>query len=190
MELLKSCRLLLIGLAAVTYFSLPTLSNATLINITINPTTGQPANDINFGLLGNNSPTTNFNFLGSDVSLYNSSFGTSLLAPTFDGYANYENLSGATTVSLTGFAYAVLHYGKGPGGAGKGGGIVFLSLSGMTGNYTFAANGSGPNGFGGLSSIRLFAADGSATVPDGGATVAMLGTALLGLGAMRRFIKR
>lgn len=187
---MRHFRLLLIGLAAVAFFGSPTLAKAVLINITINPTTGQPANDINFGLLGNNSPTTNFNFLSSDVGLYNSFSGTSLPTPTFDGYANYENLTGATTVSITDFAYAVLHYGKGPGGAGKGGGIVFLSLNGMTGNYTFAGTGSGPNGFGGLSSIRLFGSNGSSSVPDGGATVALLGSALLGLGAMRRFIKR
>jgi hypothetical protein len=96
-------------------------------------------------------------------------------------------LDGATTVSLTGFAYAVLHYGKGPGGAGEGGGIVFMSLNGMTGNYTFAGTGSGPNGFGGLSSIRLF---GSTSVPDGGSMVTLLGAALLCLGAARCIIKR
>jgi hypothetical protein len=188
MRKFRPFRLLLIGLAAATFLALPALSNATLINITINPNTGQPANDIDFGLLGNNSSATNFNFLVSDVSLYNSYYGSDLLAPTF-GYANYEKLSGATTVSLTGFDYAVLHYGTGPGGAGEGGGIVFLSLNGMTGNYTFAGDGSGPNGFGGLSSIRLFTGSGNA-VPDGGATVALLGTALFGLGAARRFIKR
>jgi hypothetical protein len=190
MELSRPLRFVLTTLAAVAYFALPALSSATPINITINPTTGQPASDINFGLLGNNSPTTNFNFLSSDVSLYNSFYGTILPAPTFDGYANFENLSGATTVSVTGFAYAVLHYGKGPGGAGQGGGIVFLSLNGMTGNYTFAGTGSGPNGLGGLSSIRLFGGDGSTNVPDGGSMVALLGAGLLGVGVARRLVKR
>ena len=189
MELLRSPRLLFIGLVALTLLALPALSNGALINITINPNTNQPANDIDKGILGNNSPTTNFNFLVSDIGLYNNYYGASLGTPTFDGYGNYDSLSGATTVSLTGFDYAVLHYGKGSGGVGKGGGIVFMNLNGMTGNYTFAGTGSGPNGFGGLSSIRLFAG-GSTRVPDGGATVALLGSALLGLGVLRRCIKR
>jgi hypothetical protein len=34
-----------------------------------------------------------------------------------------ESLNGNNQVSLTGFDYAVVHYGKGPGGAGQGGGI-------------------------------------------------------------------
>jgi hypothetical protein len=84
-----------------------------------NPATGLPSNDINAGLLGNNSPTTNFNFVSTDVNLYNSFAGTSLTTPVFDGFANYENLGeNNQAVSLTGFDYAVVHYGKGPGGAG------------------------------------------------------------------------
>ena len=179
----------LVALVAAAYFALPSPSSASLINITINPTTGLPSNDLNFGLLGNNSPTTNFNFLSSDVDLYNSSAGTTLSAPVFAGYGNYEDLSGNEAISLTGFDYAVVHYGKGPGGAGKGGGIVFYFLNGMTGDFTFAANGSGPNGFGGISSVRLFAGDLN-SVPDHGATVAMLGGALVLLEAMRRSFSR
>lgn len=182
----KLSRLGLSALVAAAYFALSGLSSATLINITINPATGLPSNDINFGLLGNNSPTTNFSFLSSDVNLYNTFAGTSLAAPVFDGFANYESLNGNNqTVSLTGFDYAVVHYGKGPGGAGQGGGIVFYFLNGMTGDFSFANMGSGPNGFGGISSIRLFG-DGANSVPDQGATVALLGAALLTLGVLRR----
>ena len=175
----------LIALVAAAYFALSGLSSATLINITINPATGLPSNDINAGLLGNNSPTTNFNFLSSDINLYNSYAGTSLTAPVFSGFANYESLNGSNQVSLTGFDYAVVHYGKGPGGAGQGGGIVFYFLNGMTGDFSFANTGSGPNGFGGISSIRLFG-DGSNSVPDHGATVALLGVALLVVEVLRR----
>jgi hypothetical protein len=182
----KLSHLSLIALVAAAYFVLSGLSSATLINITINPTTGLPSNDINFGLLGNNNPTTNFNFLSSDVDLYNSYAGTSLAAPVIGGFANYENLNGSNqAVSLAGFDYAVVHYGKGPGGAGQGGGIVFYFLDGMTGNFSFAANGSGPNGFGGISSIRLFAGE-SNSVPDHGATLALLGGALVLLEVLRR----
>ena len=175
----------LIALVVSAYFALSDLSSASLINITINPATGLPSNDINAGLLGNNSPTANFNFLSSDVNLYNGYAGTSLAAPVFDGFANYENLNGSNQVSLTGFDYAVVHYGKGPGGVGQGGGIVFYFLNGMTGDFNFASMGNGPNGFGGISSIRLFA-DGSNSVPDHGATVALLGGTLLILEVLRR----
>jgi VPDSG-CTERM motif len=62
---------------------------------------------------------------------------------------------------------------------------VFYFLNGMTGNFTFANMGSGPNGFGGISSIRLFAGE-SNSVPDHGATVALLGAAVLILEVLRR----
>ena len=183
----KFPRLGLIALVSVAYFALAGLSSATLINITINPANGLLSNDINFGLLGNNSPTTNFNFLTSDIELYNSYAGTNLSAPGFAGYGNYEDLSGNEAVSLTGFDYAVVHYGKGPGGIGKGGGIVFYYLNGMTGDYAFAPKGSGPNGFGGISSIRLFG-NGSTSVPDHAATVTLLGAALVLLETLRRLL--
>ncbi len=183
----NSLRFALITSIAVSCLAWAATAGATLINITINPATGLASNDINFGLLGNNSPTTNFNFLASDVDLYNSFAGSDLSAPVFDGFANYENLNGNQAVSLTGFDYAVVHYGKGPGGAGKGGGIVFYFLNGMTGDFTFASTGSGPNGFGGISSIRLFA-DGAMATNERGATVAMLGLALIVLEALRRRI--
>ena len=63
---------------------------------------------------------------------------------------------GKVAIDVTGFDYAVIHYGKGTNGASSGGGIVFYYLNGMTGNFLFPANGLGPNGFGGISSVRLF----------------------------------
>lgn len=181
----KTLHLGLIALIVGAFFGLSSLSNASLINITINPSTGQPATDIDFGLLGNNSVQINFDALATDIAAYNSFFGTSLPAPLSTGSADLS----PGTVDITGFDYAVLHYGKGRHGAGQGGGIVFYDLNGMTGLFTFPANGSEPNGFGGLSSIRLFVGA-PATVPDGGTTVALLGIALSGVGIARRYIKR
>ena len=88
-------------------------------------------------------------------------------------------------MSLTGFDYAVVHYGKGPGGVGKGSEIVVLFLQWNDGRVQLRGNGTGPNGFGGISSIRLFG-DGSNSVPDQGATVALLGAATLLLEILRR----
>ena len=182
----NSLRLSLLCVAAASFcFALSTPAQASLINITINPSTGLPANDIDFGVLPNNNPTSNFNALVTDVSLYNTFAGSNLLTPVLTGYED----DAPGTVDLTGFDYAVLHYGKGPGGAGHGGGIVFYYLNGMTGNFDFPTDGSGPNGFGGLSSIRLFGGEGNANVPDGGSTVALLGAAMAGVGLLRRYIK-
>jgi hypothetical protein len=158
------------------------VANASVINISMNPNTGLPALDVNKGLLGNNSPQTNFDFLLNQISLYDNFSGASLPTPSFAGYFDGSN----NTVSLTGFDYAVIHYGKGPGGQGQGGGVEFFYLNGMTGNYTFSANGLGPNGLGGFSSIRLFSV-GGASVPEGGTTAVLFGSACAALFFVRRF---
>src|SRR4029453_12864007 len=102
--------------------------------------------------------------------------------PTF-GSLGTPILDGAERVStpldepvdLTGFCYAVVHYGVGQGGVpGSGGGIaVFQSTNDLD---TFPQNGSGPNGFGGISSVDLFRCI-PPGVPDGGITVMLLGGA-------------
>ena len=138
--------------------------------------------------LPNNNPDSNFNALVSDVGRYETYSMTDLPDPVFSGYANYKDLdkNGNQAVSLTGFDYAVLHYGSGKDGS-PGGGIVFYYLNGMTGNYTFPANGLGPNGNGGISSIRLFVGS-NTSVPDGGTSVMLMGIALTGVALLRRFV--
>jgi VPDSG-CTERM motif len=92
-------------------------------------------------------------------------------------------------VDVTGFSYAVVHYGVGKGGTkGSGGGIAFFQISG-SGSVTFPQSGSGPNGFGGISSLDLFKCE-DHNVPDTGATAMLLGSALTGLGLARRYLKR
>jgi VPDSG-CTERM motif len=88
-------------------------------------------------------------------------------------------------VNLTGFSYAVVHYGVGRGGVpGSGGGVAFFQIT--NNSDTFPQNGSGLNGFGGISRVDLFASPG---VPDGGTTAMLLGAALGALGMARRFLK-
>ena len=161
----------------------PVLSKATVINISTNFTSSALVGDLPFTAFGNNNPTTNFNGLVSDIGRYATFTSTSHPSAVSAGDGDYA----PGTVSLTGFDYAVLHYGKGNGGADNGGGIVFYYLNGMTGNYTFPANGLGPNGFGGLSSIRLFVGS-NTPVPEGGATVMLMGIALTGVALLRRFV--
>jgi hypothetical protein len=87
-------------------------------------------------------------------------------------------------VDLTGFSYAVVHYGAGPGGT-PGGGVAFFQIT--NDSDTFPQTGSGPNGFGGISRVDLFRS--TPGVPDGGTTVMLLGAALSTLGVVRRYLK-
>jgi len=83
--------------------------------------------------------------------------------------------------------YLVLHYGSGPGGTSAGG-LVALYFDADQDSYTVPPDGSGPNGFGGISFARLY--DHTATVPEGGMTLFMLGAAGVGLGLIGRFGKK
>jgi len=89
-------------------------------------------------------------------------------------------------VDLTGFCYAVVHYGQGPGGEANA--VAFFQIT--NNSDTFPQTGSGPNGFGGISRVDLFPC---IAVPDSGATAMLLGGALAGLGSLglvRRYLKR
>ena len=89
-------------------------------------------------------------------------------------------------VDLTGFCYAVVHYGVGDGGVpGSGGGVAFFQIT--NNSDTFPQDGPGPNGVGGISRVDLFAC---IAVPDSGTTAMLLGGALAGLGLARRYLKR
>jgi hypothetical protein len=181
MKQLTKCGLFL-ALALCSGLSLS--ANASPINIAFAPN-GQPAQfDVDKGLLGNNSPQTNFDFLLQEISLYNNYNSASLPTPTFGSLMD----SASNTANVTGYDYAILHYGKGPGGTGQGGGVEFFYLNGMTGNFTFAANGLGTNGNGGFSSLRLFGlvnGNGS-SVPDGGTTAVLFAIAVGGLLVVQR----
>ncbi|MEO5718872.1 MAG: VPDSG-CTERM sorting domain-containing protein [Chthoniobacterales bacterium] len=185
---MKTSKSVAFAFLAVAYFSFSAIAGAALLNITMDPNTGLPVTDVSLGHGADYGVTGNFNFAVSDVSLYNSSAGTSLPTPVMDGFASYI-YGNPGPVDLTGFDYAVLHYVKGNGGTSQVGGIEVFYFDGMTGNYTFPDMGLGPNGVGHLSTLRLF---GSApqSVPDTGSTIALLGISLSGLAYARRFIKR
>jgi hypothetical protein len=137
------------------------------------------------GINGGNSnnQANNFFRLQNYIAAH-PTFG-SLGTPILDGAERLEtNLD--QPVDLTGFCYAVVHYGVGQGGVpGSGGGVAFFQIT--NNSDTFPQNGDGPNGFGGISRVDLFAC--TPGVPDGGATVMLLGAALTGLGLVRRYLK-
>ena len=138
-----------------------------------------------------NNVESNLFRLETVLENYNSEKSVNLLAlPDLVGATQV----GATQLSsnvvgtggLLGFDYAVLHYGKGSGGIGQGGGVAFYYLNGAS-EATFPAMGTRPNGLGGFSSLTLFKGKDPATsVPDGGSTVILLGTALGVIAAARR----
>lgn len=187
MKTLKSLPLALLAVIAAFCVSAST-AHAALINITIDPNTGLPATDVSLGMNGDYTVTGNFNFAGTDVTMFNTFSGSNLPAPVFAGFANYM-FGNPGPVDITGFDYAVLHYSKGRDGTSQAGGVEIFYLNGMTGNFTFSDIGLGPNGRGHLSTLRLFAGS-PGRVPDGGSTVALLGMSLSGLAFARRFLKR
>ena len=109
-------------------------------------------------------------------------------------FNNIENLNGGNqTISVLPGEYLVVHYGKGPRGAGHGGSWEFFQVINGETSVTVPGMGNGPTnpdpfGHGGISSIRGWG--GSVPTPDGGATVMLLGAALGSLGMARRFLKK
>ena len=153
------------------------------------PGVGQDIPKNGTGAGGGNGASAADNFARL-VSVVGSNPG--LPTPLSAGSVNIDS-NVVTGNQLLGFEYAVLHYGVGSGGAqGTGGGVAIFYLADGVGNFTFPANGTGQNGFGGFSGGTLFnstAIPGNVpgvTVPDGGSTIAMLGGALFLFGFLRR----
>jgi hypothetical protein len=131
---------------------------------------------------GPNSPAANLAALAA--------FGVDTTGLTL--CTNIEDLpdgAGDQTISVEPFEFLVVHYGVGPGGTGSGGSLEFFQV--VNGETEVTVPGSGnvagddPFGHGGISSIRGFCPPG---VPDGGATVMLLGAALGAFGIARRFL--
>jgi hypothetical protein len=161
---------------------------ANAASITLSPFGDIPKNGTGGGGANANANNAVANFFRLQTYLANNPEFNDC-TPIFDGAARVEsNLD--QPIDVTGFDYAVVHYGAGKGGTkGSGGGVAFFQISG-DGSVTFPQNGSGPNGKGGISSLDLFKCEGDHNVPDSGATVMLLGSALTGLGLARRYLKR
>jgi hypothetical protein len=102
----------------------------------------------------------------------------------------FDNLNGVgPSIPVEAGDYLVLHYGKGDGGTGKGGGVLALYFD-SAGTYQVPDNGSGPNGLGGVSFARLWDDTPDTSVPDNGSSVALMGMSLSGLVSLARLFKR
>lgn len=156
-----------------------------VVNLTAPPVGDIAKNGTGIGGSNSNNAANNFFRLETFLSTHPAD-----CTPIFAGAERFENLNGVSpTIDVSGFSFAVIHYGVGTGGVhGSGGGVEIFSISG-SGTFTFPSTGIGPNGFGGISSIDLFkCAD--QRVPDGGTTLMLLGTTFTGLGLVRRYLKR
>ena len=111
----------------------------------------------------------------------NPALPANLPTPTLAGALDLgSNVVGAG--GLTGFDYAVLHYGSGQGGT-PGGGVELFALNGAS-EFTFPDKERDPMDVAGFQ-VLLFLREISKTVPDGGSTVMLFGAAL-GLIAVAR----
>ena len=130
----------------------------------------------------NNNPDTNQTALADFLGVPSSSL---TLLDNFE-----SNLSGAQDV--TPGEFFVVHYGTGKGGSSKGGSWEFFQVINGETSVTFPQSGNvagpDPYGHGGISSARGFG--GEQQTPDSGTTAMLLGSALTGLGLMRRYLKR
>lgn len=159
-------------------------SAAKAVPIVVN-LTAPPVGDIaknGTGIGGGNSNNSANNFFRLETFLAaNPGNGTAI-----DDMAVHLSGNGMN-VDVTGYSYAVVHYGAGKGGT-PGGGQEIFTISG-DGLFSFPSKGLGPNGFGGFSSVDLFKGAPN-QVPDGGTTVMLFGAGLSALGLARRYLKR
>ncbi len=136
------------------------------------PFSGQPNNnpESNLAALGTFVDTTGFVLCGnSDEPGFD--FGNPITNP----------------ISVMAGSYLVIHYGKGNGGSSTGGGLeVWHVINGET-SVDVPLFGTSAFGTGGISSIREFCGP---SVPDSGTSAMLLGSALTGLGLVRRYLKR
>lgn len=142
----------------------------------------------------NNNATANSAFLSAMIGNWNSAYNPDL--PAAGALAlEIGNIGGQTTPYnlLSGYQYAVIHFGAGNAGGGQvspGGWweAIYLGGDSLTLNLpqvptTDNRGRTTLKNVGGFSSVRYF---GTTHVPDGGATLALIGLGIAGLGVARR----
>ena len=136
---------------------------------------------VSFESQPNNNPDSNLAALGGFVD----TTGFTLCGNSDDG--DFGNPI-TNPISVMAGSYLVIHYGKGNGGSSKGGGIeIYQVVDGET-SVDVPLFGTSGFGNGGISSIREFC--GPVSAPDSGTTAMLLGSALTGLGLVRRYLNR
>ena len=136
---------------------------------------------VGFDTQPNNNPDSNLAALGQFVD----TTGFVLCGNSDDG--DFGNPI-TNPISVMAGSFLVIHYGKGPDGSSKGGGLEFYQVVDGETSVDVPLFGTSEFGNGGISSIREFCPPTS--VPDSGTTAMLLGSALTGLGLVRRYLKR
>jgi VPDSG-CTERM motif len=132
---------------------------------------------------GSNSPDANLAALAA--------FGVDTTGFVLCGNSDNGDFGNPITnpIDVMAGAFLVVHYGTGKGGSNPGGQLEFFHVVNGETSVDVPLTGPGPFGFGGISSIREFCPP-STSVPDSGTTAMLLGSALAGLGLVRRYLKR
>ena len=168
---MKSLKYLLAVAALMTALTLS--AKADLVSIGSSPFNGGP---------GGNSPDQDLVELGAFVDTTGFVLCGNSDEPGFDFGNPITN-----PISVMAGSYLVVHYGTGPNGSNPGGQLEFFHVIHGETSVDVPLVGPGPFGFGGISSIREFCGP---SVPDSGTTAMLLGSALTGLGLVRRYLKR
>ena len=143
------------------------------------------ANKVEYGQ-GNNNPSSNLAFLNAAIGNWNGvplsplmlAAGSYEVGPSDDNLGDVSSYTGAL-----GYQYVVFHWGA--GNAGGNGWWAAYYLGGDSISFNVLPQVGGQN-VGGFSSARYFGQ--VREVPDGGATIALLGFALVGVDQLRRRI--
>lgn len=139
------------------------------------------------GGVSNNDPATNLAFLEALIGNWNGSSQVPTL-PSAGGVAlNQDSISGSNYTTLSGYDYVVFHFGNGGQGS-PGGWYQAYYLDGVGGDVLGLPTNANGGAVGGFSSARYFGLTSTNSVPEGGASVALLGLALAGLGLARSFL--
>jgi VPDSG-CTERM motif len=138
---------------------------------------------VGFDTQPNNNPDSNLAALGQFVD----TTGFTLCGNSDPPDSDFGNPI-ANPISVMAGSYLVIHYGKGKGGSSTGGGLEFYHVVDGETSVDVPLDGTSAFGKGGISSIREFC--GPVTAPDSGTTAMLLGSALAGLGLVRRYLKR
>lgn len=136
----------------------------------------------------NNNPDTNLDFLTALIGNWNGSSQVPTLPSAGGLEVNQGSLGDISSyTTLSGYDYVVFHFGN--GGQGSPGGWYQAYYLGGEGGHALGLPTSASGGeVGGFSSARYFGLTPTNSVPEGGASLALLGLALAGLGLARSFL--
>jgi protein with PEP-CTERM/exosortase system signal len=171
---------LILALSAITANAIPT--NITVSN-TGNLLNGSGvASKAQYGQQ-NNNPTSNFAFLNKEIGFWNGALNPDLPTANRAAALSVDGIGDTSSYNaVAGYSFVVFHFGNGDAGGSPGGWWHAWYLNGLGGTFIVPAFGGAS--VGGFSSAHYYSPH--VSVPDGGATVMLLGAAFAVIAAARR----